>query len=484
MIVMCDPHSVRASLFFAFGLFALSACADSDRKSSRYVPTPSDEDAGVVLADSGIPPVSADSGVPVEINADAATFPDATVSPPDAGMMNPADAGEDLCSGPIKMRANIFNGTRNPTYVPLNPAQIMAVVGLTEGTPVDALCSGTLIMNDIVLTAKHCTEGVRVRDMWVLFGADDQNPDAAIEVLTKHEHPDHDMTILELAADATTMIMVQPIHIPLFDLTNADIGRTLEQSGYGQTETGGTDGRLFVAEPLFGFEEADDRNLVVDGQGVHGVCFGDSGGPSLAIAPEGDVRVMGALSWGDESCVGQDRYARSDWARSWIEQYTGPTPGAGPQPCGSVGTEGFCSNLNTHATFCDNAVLTQEECTSGQVCGWSAAVSGWRCVAAAADPCGGIGFRGECSGETLSWCDEGVIKTRACGECGERCVEIDTVFGFDCQVNECGDLDYLGRCNGNVAEWCNEQGMIQTLDCADFGEMCEYVDMSIGYYCQ
>src|SRR5262245_9484855 len=232
--------------------------------------------------------------------------------------------------------SHVTHGTRLPTFVPLGADQIMAVVGVTEGTPTDAICSGTLIAPTWVLTAKHCTEGEPATGFWALFGEDDIHPDLAIAVVEKHEHPDHDMTLLELDRDATTQIMVRPIPIPLFDLSNADIGRMLEQAGYGQTETGNTNGRFFVAEPLYGFAEMDDRDLSVDGMNMHGVCFGDSGGPSLAIAPEGDVRAMGALSYGDESCMGIDTYARTDFARAWIEQYTGPTPTAGPQPCGSV----------------------------------------------------------------------------------------------------------------------------------------------------
>lgn len=478
---------MRVVVLLAVGLSLLPACSNSDRRSSTFIGR---ADSGVPSSDedTGVPTVLADTGVPpVVTNPDAAVFPDAATGPADSGIINPADGGEDICLGPTKpasLRANVVNGTRNPTFVPMSPAQIMAVVGLTEGTPVDALCSGTLIANNFVLTAKHCTEGVRSRDMWVLFGVDDQNPDAAIAVSSKHEHPDHDMTVLELAADATSMVMVQPIPIPLFTLNNADIGRTLEQAGYGQTETGGTDGRLFVAEVLDSFEEPDDRNLVVNGQGIHGVCFGDSGGPSLAIAPEGDIRVMGALSWGDESCMGLDRYARSDWARSWIEQWTGPTPSAGPLPCGTVRPEGSCSNQNTVATWCEAGFVENETCSTGQVCGWSARDNGWRCVVEASDPCGGIGFFGACSGDTLSWCERGVVHTRPCGECGERCIEVDPVRGYDCQVSACGDLDYLGRCNGDVAEWCNRDGEIETEDCAASGMMCGYVDMSIGYYCQ
>jgi hypothetical protein len=465
----------RPALLF---LLLLAACSSGERKRAPLTP----RDAGAVMdATPLFPDATTDQ-------PDATTgFPDATTGFPDAS--EPPDAGGDMCTGgPMKrepIRSDVVNGTRSPTYVPLDSEQIMAVVGITEGTPVDAVCSGTLIADRVVLTAQHCTEGVSAASMWILFGVDDQAPDLAIEVTAKHEHPSHDMALLELASSPSAQIAVRPIYIPLFDLTTADFGRTLEQAGYGQTSiSGGTDGRFFVAEVLDDFEEANDRNLVVNGQGQHGVCFGDSGGPSLAIAPEGDVRVMGALSWGDDSCVGRDRYARTDFARTWIEQYTGPTPGAGPQPCGSVTSVGNCFQRGSQVTYCDNGVLKVDDCTSGEVCGWSNGDAGWRCLPLAQDPCGGIGFYGRCDSEVLSWCDRGVVQRRDCGACGEECVEIDNAVGFNCRVNECGDLDYLGRCNGNVAEWCTREGMIETLDCAAQGDTCGWIDNEIGYYCR
>src|SRR5687767_10234898 len=201
-------------LLLALLCLAMAACSSGDKRGAKK-PAGGGEDAEALIAlDAAVPDVA--------VNA-----PDAAAIEEDAGgggvdAGGGADAAEDLCTmGPDKTRAitgGVINGTRSPTHVPLTSSQIMAVVGITEGTPEDALCSGTLIANQIVLTAQHCTEGVPASTMWILFGEDDLAPDLAIEVSAKHEHPSgHDLTILELADDPTAMIAVQPIFIPLFD---------------------------------------------------------------------------------------------------------------------------------------------------------------------------------------------------------------------------------------------------------------------------
>jgi hypothetical protein len=216
--------------------------------------------------------------------------------------------------------------------------------------------------------------------------------------------------------------------------------------------------------------------------GLQGVCFGDSGGPSMMISPQGDARVLGDLSQGDDECAHQDDYVRADLLREWIEDLTGPTPGAGPIPCRTIKEEGECRARNTAVSYCENNVLVSEECGAGEICGWAG--NGWRCVAAPMDPCEGIGLAGSCRGDKARWCDRGVIYERDCAACGEACLYLGERTGFDCDPDplSCGDLDIFGWCNGNVSEWC-EDGKRDTLDCATMNQVCRFVDWELGYYC-
>ncbi|MEW5849757.1 MAG: S1 family peptidase [Myxococcota bacterium] len=450
---------------------ALACTVDPAAKRDDEVPT--DRDAGGAHGSDGGSSGGVDAG--------------GVVDGPDAG--GPSDAGwepDPLCQdGPNKIdlrRHTVVNGTREPTHVPLTLAQQTAVVGITSDTPYDAFCTGTLISDKIILTAQHCTDGTAGDNFYALFGPDDGNPQLGVPSVRKREHPTLDMALIELAYAPATQIDVTPIPIALEDLTSADFGITVEQAGYGRTQTGNSDGRYFVAEVLYGFEGEADK-LVVNGEGVHGVCYGDSGGPSMRIATAGDTRVIGALSWGDDSCVGLDRYTRTDVARAWIEEWTGPTPGAGPQPCGFETSEGHCALDGTSATWCENDLLQHAACGSGQRCGWSTAASGWRCVAPAEDPCQGLLPYGECDGQVLRWCRQGELLQRDCSSCGERCVLGEGQVGYVCVPSNCGDVDYRGRCNGEVAEWCNEQQQLQTRDCAAQGLDCRYVNPQVGYFC-
>lgn len=453
-------------------LFAIACSSNKDRPPSSL---PRDASASAEDAEAHEPdatePADTGTGAP-----DAGSDADAAIA--DAA---PTDGGDMCMDGPRKpprARARVVNGTRTPTILPLDAEQIMAVVGIASLTD-GAWCSGTLIAERIVLTATHCTVDEDASAMRVLFGEDDLAPDLAVPVIDKLEHPTRDVALLTLAFDPATMIGVRPIPIYLGTLSAMDEGITVEQAGYGDTEST-THGRFFVTELL---ASVGSRTFTVDGMGIQGVCYGDSGGPSMMVAPEGDVRVLGDLSEGDTECAHRDDYVRVDVIRPWIEAVTGPTPSAGPIACGPVTAEGECRESGAAAAWCENNELTLATCTAGELCGWSG--FGWRCMAASMDPCEGLAYYGTCEGQVARWCDAGVIYERDCAKCGEACLYLGERIGSDCDVDplNCGELDYLGRCDGNVSEWCNEDNRRERLDCAATGQICRYIDTELGYYC-
>ena len=374
----------------------------------------------------------------------------------------------------------VFFGTREPSHVILDAAQKRAVVGVGEGQPPGASCSGTLITDDVVLTATHCTEGQSASRFYVTFGVDDFDPELVVDVIEKTEHPELDIAMLRLAFAPATRIDVRPI--PAFGgtLSSNDFGELFEQAGFGQTESGDSDGRFFVAEPFDSFE--DGGYLVVDGEGRHGVCFGDSGGPSLRQTVDAGVRVVGALSFGDPECTGFDRFTRVDLAREWLEDFAGPIPGGGPEPCGAVTSTGRCSPDGRVAEFCEASALVRDPCNAGEVCGDDE--GGKRCIAVADNACGDVTAFGSCDGAVLTWCDDDVVRVRDCGACGgEACSLVDNVTGFACVQDGCGGLTFQGECDGDVARWC-EDNAVKTQDCAADGASCGFVDAETGFFCQ
>ncbi len=341
-------------------------------------------------------------------------------------------------------------------------------------------CSGTLIAPTWVLSAQHC--GLSAWSQ-ACFGVDPKNSNVCVYGKNHYAHPSGDIALLELSEDMTKKLPgIEPVPILTEDLDSSWIGTIVEAAGYGNQETGQMGEREFTAEPLvwLGWD-----TLTIDGEGKHGVCFGDSGGPVFAQASDGSVRVAGALSNGSDSCVGEDNFTRVDAYRDWIEGYTGPTQLPGPQPCGEVTVTGSCNANGDRATWCGlDDLLEIEQCGQGQVCSWSVADDGWRCIDAAADPCQGVTYWGDCNGNTLSWCDEGGLQTRECGACEETCVPNDG-WGYWCVPSTCKDLLFTGECiSSTTVRWCNREGEIETKDCSDSGQSCGWVDEDTGYWCQ
>ena len=149
------------------------------------------------------------------------------------------------------------------------------------------------------------------------------------------------------------------------------------------------------------------------------------------------------------------------------------------------------------AVYCEDGQLQEERCDrAGEACGYDEGAEGYRCMAIEEDPCQGIDALGTCDGETSLWCVGGELRRFDCGGCGWACGWVNDGIGYDClsfvgdepeagavSDDPCDGLDYSGRCDGSVAEWC-DGGEYRQVDCAGRGQICDFVDEQIGYYCQ
>ncbi|ACY12697.1 S1 family peptidase [Haliangium ochraceum] len=376
--------------------------------------------------------------------------------------------GADKFCGDTRTAPKVYYGTLLPSLVPLTPEQLLSVGSFR-------LCSGTLIAPTWVLTAQHCGLAVGAN---FCMGDSPSDPDVCIRSSAVYNHPDADITLVELSADARGAVPgVVPLPYMDESLGQEWIGRRAEAAGYGQTETGALGTRYFTAEPIVAL---DSGFATIDGEGQRGVCFGDSGGPLLIIADDGTVRVAGVLSNGDDTCVGRDNFTRADSYRDWIAKYAGePQLGEGDQSCVQLGRVGRCET--ERAVWCGNERVQTEVCAAGTACGWDAGDGGFRCIAGE-DPCGGVDAVGTCDGEIARWCDNGVPQARDCGVCGEICLPSVNGVGAYCVPDNCNGLDYLGQCEGDVVVWC-DAGQRLERDCAALGQVCKLIDEQIGFYC-
>lgn len=326
------------------------------------------------------------------------------------------------CASPTELESTetnpfaIRNGTRDPQVLELTEGQTLALGWLHRlGNPGGNFCTGTLVTPRIVATAGHCVEGRGGGDIGFGVGLFPGDPHATFEVAQVFAHPDLDAAVLVLASDATeTVPELVPIPFNREPIEQALVGTEVEAAGYGETYDRSRFGRYFAVVELIG---VDRTQIHVDGRGQQGICFGDSGGPVMTAAINGEPVVLGVESWGDQSCVGVDHLTRLDVIANWID---GIEAGEPPESA-----------------------------------------------------CGDVDYRGRCDGAMAEWCDNGQLRQRDCELRGQICEYVDDEVGFFCaDPPPCGDIDVRGVCDGPAVVRCRF-GALEHTDCEASGQICE-----------
>lgn len=201
-----------------------------------------------------------------------------------------------------------------------------------------AICSGTLIAPNLVLTAQHCVAEIasefvvcgntpfgnpyNPNNLGVTLETDfSDDPNDYRQVAQIHIPPGgndtcgFDIALVELVENVTT---TEPI-IPRIDVPIAT-GDTYTAIGYGHIGDGSGAGRrrmLGNREVLCGTGTCPSNAGIDPAEfgGSDGTCQGDSGG--AALDPQG--RVLGALSRGPEGCAGSVYSSVDAWA-DWMRQ--------------------------------------------------------------------------------------------------------------------------------------------------------------------
>jgi len=353
-----------------------------------------------------------------DVYLDGGSNPPLPIPGVDSGM---CDVGDERAMA-------IYHGTVEPTLLSMTAGQKLAVVMYSTG---GGVCSGTVIADRWVLTAKHCNPSGRTSGS-IRLGTDPNSPDISIGIARAIGHPTsgNDLMLLELAEPVSGRLpSITPIAWHTGTIDSSWNGRTVECAGYGTQEDGTIGERRFTAQPISGISSS---MITVNGEGRRGLCGGDSGGPVFYQDASGVITVLGALLGGDPSCVGEDNYTKVD--AGWIEEHVGPPSAPEPEdPCMGLDERGRC--MGETAQWCEAGELRAEECGAGTSCGLGP--DGHRCIDAdtpPGDPCGGVTIQGRCTPEGVAeWCEGGMLRRAHCRRCGMACRPLLEFGGVYCE---------------------------------------------------
>ncbi len=236
---------------------------------------------------------------------------------------------------------------------PASIADFPSLAFVTGGRGLSAFsCSGTVIAPRVVLTAAHCVDNVgsladlKVSDYAVTTGTANvshPNPFHLSSVIRTITYPGFNPS--KFVGDAGLLILSKPASVPAIPLAASPPAAEtpLTIAGWGVTSASGSDtpavlhkGEIRV-QPTNVCEKVDlfkSAELQLCGLDVpaHKVtaCFGDSGGPAIAKAPDGTPVEVGITS--DSECSGRlpavftrvDRI--SEWVKGWIDAVESGAP--------------------------------------------------------------------------------------------------------------------------------------------------------------
>jgi hypothetical protein len=384
----------------------------------------------------------------------------------------------------------ILNG--DPDY----SQEHMAVVALTFG---GGACSGTLISNEVVLTAGHCVSGYGPGSFTVRFGYELNSPDYTRNVSETWVHPNYDsqniardIAMLRLSSNAPASITPIPYLPSSMGITDADIGGQIEYVGFGQTETGSSGRKLHMTTDLNwvctspggcnipnGWASQD--TICID-QEPSGICFGDSGGPAFIVRNSIEY-VAGVSSYvGDDRCRYLGCSTKVDEYEDEIKDFVGGILGvsctAAAECLSGYCVDGVCCesacgancqacNLQTTLGLC-RTVPDGTHCADGNLCNGDETCQAGQCVPGSPPVCDDFNI---C---TLDSCDAVVGCQYANVQDGTSCTNGDICDGEETCLG--------GNCSSGMPLDCDDHNMC-TQDTCDPLSGCQHITLADGVGC-
>lgn len=208
-------------------------------------------------------------------------------------------------------------------------------------------CGGSLIREDVVLTASHCVDGASPSDINVYVGSQilsepgEDGELISVDKIIMHEFYDPNL----IDNDIALIFLSKPTSLPVVPTLSAqdmDLifpGEPMTVAGWGNMNPDGADFPDQLQEvtveyidqqvcsdaydAVFG-EGSVTENMLCAGtySGGQDSCHGDSGGP-LVVTLDGEVYQAGIVSWGLGTCAATGYYGvytRVSQYENWIDR--------------------------------------------------------------------------------------------------------------------------------------------------------------------
>ncbi|MCI0571739.1 MAG: trypsin-like serine protease [Myxococcaceae bacterium] len=241
------------------------------------------------------------------------------------------------------------------TEAPLDAAVVALVARRTrceEPEPL-LLCSGSLVAQDVVLTAAHCLDVLGVDGQYEVFLGEQLLPTTQghfVQVVEVARHPGYvpdthalDVALLRLAAP----VAVEPLVLPTVGEV-PEVGATARVVGYGETR----DATLLAGRRRQGHTVVTSVEPAAFRAGPAPAmsCVGDSGGPVLVQLGEREV-LAGVTVSGDVACRSEAVAVRVD---AVLEDFVRPFLAGSrpPPPAHPLAPEALCTSTCADANDC------------------------------------------------------------------------------------------------------------------------------------
>ena len=231
---------------------------------------------------------------------------------------------EGLNSG---MSAGIVNGI-DATGQEAFSRHVVGLANKSYSGGYSIFCSGTIISQQLLVTAAHCVEAFG-SEVYAVFGLNEKSPNLEVRRITRHER--HERYVSWFPSDAKDVHDIglaqfggglpsgyYPVAI-LQDDSILQPGKEVVMAGYGVTNGSYQTGSGTLRYTTVRVKELYGESELKTDESMSGTCNGDSGGPGF-VEYGGRYYLWGATSRGDARCVSHGIYTKATSFRAWISQ--------------------------------------------------------------------------------------------------------------------------------------------------------------------